>query len=108
MTAELAIGMVGVALALAAVLSVGVAAQAQVSVSTAAAAGARAAARGEPVTRVVAIAGARGGPGSDVRVGSAAGLVQVSVQRRVALSLPGAPAVEVTGRASAQVEGGQP
>ncbi len=106
MTAELAIGTVGVVLALAAVLSVAVAAQAQVAVVGAAGAGARAAARGEDTGRVVALAAARAGPGSRVQVGPAApgGLVEVRVTRHVELLLPGTPALAVRGRASAQVE----
>ncbi len=105
-TAELAVGMVGVVVALAAVLSVATAAQAQVAVESAAAAGARAAARGDGDARVVATATARGGPGSAVRLSAGgAGLVEVRVSRRVRLALPGAPVVTVTGRATAAAEG---
>jgi len=105
-TAELAVGLVGVVLGLALVLSVAVAATAQVTAVLGAGAGARAAARGEGGGQVVAAARAVAGPGGAVSVRTEGDLVRVVVERRVALPLPGRPAVSVRASAAALAEAG--
>jgi len=105
-TAELAVGLVGVVLGLALVLSVALTATAQVTAVLGAGAGARAAARGEPGAAVVAAARAVAGADGVVTVRAEGDLVRVVVERRVALPLPGAPALRVRGSAAALAEAG--
>lgn len=103
-TAELAVGLVGIVLVLVAVLSVSSVGRQQVAVLDAAAAGARAAARGEPLPEVTRVADRLAGPGTDVRVAGEGRLVTVVVSRRVTLLLPGRPELTLSGRATYPAE----
>ena len=108
-TAELAIGLVGVVIVLSGVLSVAQLSLAHVAVTSGAAAGARAAARGDDPAAVTTAATARAGPGSSATTsGGPGGRVVVEVVRPVALLLPGTPSVPVRERASAVVEQPEP
>lgn len=104
MTAELAVGLLGLTAVLAGLLSLVVVVLAQVQVHDAAAAAARLAARGEPGARVVAVASDLVGHPAVVEVATGAGTTRVTVRREVALLLPGRPRVEVAGRAVAVTE----
>ncbi len=103
-TAELAIGLLGLTTVLAGLLSLVVVVLAQVQVHDAAAAGARLAARGEPTARVGAVASDLVGHPAQVDVRGGSGTTRVTVRRQVALLLPGRPRVEVVGRADAVTE----
>lgn len=111
-TAELAVGLVGVVIALSGVLSVAQLSLAHVAVTSGAAAGARAAARGDEAGAVSAAAVARAGPGASATVtggpGGSGGIVVVAVARPVSLLLPGTPSVLVRESASAAVERADP
>lgn len=100
-TAELAVAMPAVAMALVAVLGVGQVVIAQLGCADDARAGARAAARGEPLVAVRALA--RDGDGA-VAVTRDGPLVTVSVSRTVRLLLARGPLVRLRGSAVAQVE----
>ncbi len=115
MTAELAIGMLGLTTVVAGLLSLGTVVQAQLRVHDAAAAGARLAARGEPADRVRQVASDLAGEGARVGVTAGGdtvggGTTVVRVTRSVVLLLPGSPAVRVEGSAAAVTEsdGGTP
>jgi Flp pilus assembly protein TadG len=103
-TAEVAILLPGLVLMLAFVLAAGTAVVAQIRCVDAARAGARLAARGEPDG--VVRAGARDAAPARARVAVSAGreLVTVQVTAIVAMPLPGAPALQVHGTASARTE----
>lgn len=101
-TAELAIGLTGVASVLVVLLATVSTAQAQLRVVDAAGAGARAAARGE--ADVAALTRRLAGPGAVATVNHAAGAVTVEVSAPVQLPLPGAPRVTVRGRAVSPAE----
>ncbi|MFP5348128.1 MAG: TadE family type IV pilus minor pilin [Actinomycetes bacterium] len=103
-TAELAVGLVGIALVLAAVLSFASVGREQIAVLDAAAAGARSAARGESATEVSRLATRLAGSGADVRVTREGRLVTVVVVKRVALRLPGSPQLTVAGRGTYPTE----
>jgi Flp pilus assembly protein TadG len=103
-TAELAIGLLGLTTVLAGLLSLVVVVLAQVQVHDAAAAAARLAARGEPGARVGAVASDLVGHPAAVDVSPGPGTTRVTVRREVALLLPGRPRVEVVGRAEAVTE----
>lgn len=104
MTAELAIGLLGLTAVLAGLLSLVVVALAQVQVHDAAAAAARLAARGEPPARVREVASSVVGHPAAVEVAAGGGTTSVVVRRQVELLLPGRPQVEVVGRAEAVTE----
>lgn len=103
-TAELAVGLLGLTVVLAGLLSLVVVVLAQVQVHDAAAAAARLAARGEPPARVREVASGLVGHPASVEIGGGAGTTAVVVRRDVALLLPGRPRVEVVGRAEAVTE----
>lgn len=107
-TAELAIGLVGVTLLSAALLSTVVVGVAKVETTGAAAAGARAAARGEPGGVVSAAAARVAGAAADVSVHGEGDFTTVRVTRRVQLALPGAPSVVVDSQAVALTESREP
>lgn len=102
-TAELAVAMPAVAMALVAVLGVGQVVIAQLACVDAARAGARAAARGESLTEVRALA-RDGVDEAAVTLTRDGPLVTVSVARTVRLLLARGPVVRLHGRAVAQVE----
>lgn len=104
MTAELAIGLLGLTAVLAGLLSLVVVVLAQVQVHDAAAAAARLAARGEPPARVREVASGLVGHPAAVEVAAGGGTTSVAVRRQVELLLPGRPRVEVVGRAEAVTE----
>ncbi|MFP5334721.1 MAG: TadE family type IV pilus minor pilin [Actinomycetes bacterium] len=104
-TAELAVGLVGLVLVLAAVLGAAAVAVAQVRVTDAARAGARAAARAEPAAVVSDVARRAAGQEVSVRVRRSGGVVHVRVSGAARLALPGRPAVPVTATAAVPVEG---
>ncbi|WP_460435339.1 TadE family type IV pilus minor pilin [Angustibacter speluncae] len=103
-TAELAIGLLGLTAVLAGLLSLVVVVLAQVQVHDAAAAAARLAARGEPPARVREVASSVVGHPAAVEVAAGGGTTSVVVRRQVELLLPGRPQVEVVGRAEAVTE----
>ncbi len=103
-TAELAIGMLGLTTVVAGLLSLGTVVQAQLRVHDAAAAGARLAARGETSDRVRQVAADLGGEGARVGVTTGGGTTGVRVTRSVVLLLPGSPVVPVEGSAVAVTE----
>jgi secretion/DNA translocation related TadE-like protein len=110
-TAELAVALPAVGVLLASVAAVAQAGIAQVQVVDAARAGARAAARGDDLDRVRAVAAeavtARTRrETASVRVVSGGGVVRVLVSRRVRLVLARGPAVRVSATAVAQRETG--
>jgi hypothetical protein len=102
-TAELAVGLVGMMVVLAAVLGVAAVGLGQLRVVDAARAGARAAARGDPTGEVLAVAH-RLAPGASVTASRSDDLVRVTVTAEVRLLLPGRPDVLVRGSAAVPVE----
>lgn len=103
--AELAIVLPTLVVFLAAVLSVGALASAQVRCLDAARTGARLAARGESAAVVQNAAQSAAPEGAVVTLHIGAAVVSVQVRARVSLLLPGRPAVEASGSATAAVEG---
>lgn len=103
-TAELAIGLTGVAVVLVALLTTVTAAQAQLQVVDAAGAGARAAARGESHAEVAEIARRLAGPSAVTAVRLTGATATVEVSARVRMPLPGAPGLTVRGRAVTPAE----
>lgn len=104
-TAELAVGLVGLVLVLAAVVGVPAAGQAQLRCADAARAGAREAARGEGAATVAAVARHLAGPRADVDVTEDGSWVTVAVGLPVDLALPGRPVLLARASATALVEG---
>lgn len=107
-TAELAVGLMGVGVILTGVLGVVVAGVARVDVANASAAGARAAARGEPSARVEEVSRRVAGGPVTVSVSAAGGLTTVTVSRRIRLTVPGVPAMDVRASAVALTEAVHP
>lgn len=103
-TAELAVGLVAVVLSLSAVLGVAAVAQSQLRCVDAARAGARAAARGEGLAEVRALARRLAGGGATAAVSRDGDLMTVRVRRSVAVPLPGTPRLAVEASASVPVE----
>jgi hypothetical protein len=104
-TAELAVGLLGLVLVLGAVVGVPAAGQAQLRCADAARAGAREAARGEGAATVAAVARHLAGPRADVEVTEDGPWVTVAVGLPVDLALPGRPVVLARASATALVEG---
>lgn len=103
-TAELALGMVGLAVVLAAAVNVVQIGLVKLSTADAATAAARAVARGEDTAVAAERARHLAGEDSRVTVKIAGSLTTATVARRVGLTLPGGGGVDVTSTASTLTE----
>jgi hypothetical protein len=103
-TAEFAVLLPALVLLLATVLAAGSAGVAKLRCIDAARSAARLAARHESPAAVLAVARTAGPDRAQVRLWTTGDLVRVQVTARVALALPGGPAVEVGAVSVAQLE----
>lgn len=102
-TAELAIGLLGLTIILACLLSVIRVGVVRLQVQDAASAGARAAARGEAVGVVQTTVATLAGPAT-TQLGTDGAFTTVTVRRELGLALPGTPNLTLTASASALTE----